>query len=132
MPTILMTEDQHQRVEQMASAIEDLLQMGIMKLESKDAGKALLSPQFSRIVSNIMTDMKIRPGSGNDEVMKMMYYSFLIFMTEHLRVPRSLTMALGNDMEKNRQDMESGELVTTYVSILAEVWTRGVRDTAKN
>jgi hypothetical protein len=132
MPNIIMTEDQHQRVEQMASAIEDLLQMGIMKVEGKDAGKALLSPQFSRIVSNIMTDMKIGPGSGNDEIMKMMYYSFLIFITEHLKVPRSLMMALGNDMEKNRQDMESGELVTTYVSILAEVWTRGVQDTAKN
>jgi hypothetical protein len=127
-----MSEDQHQRVEQMASAIEDLLQMGIMKLENKSDGKAMLSPQFSQLVSNVMTDMKLGFGSSNDEIMKMMYYSLLIFMTEHLKVPRSFMMALGNDMEKNRENMESGELVTTYVSILAEVWTRGIKDAAKN
>lgn len=127
-----MTEDQAQRVEQMASAIEDLIQMGIMKLASTDGERALLSPQFSHVASNVMTDMKIGPGSGNEEIMKMMYYSLLIFMTEHLKVPRAFMMALGNDMEKNRQNMESGELVTTYVSILAEVWTRGVKDSAKN
>ncbi|HJS82466.1 MAG TPA: hypothetical protein VJ742_06480 [Nitrososphaera sp.] len=127
-----MSEDQHQRVEQMASAIEDLLQMGIMKLENKSDGKAMLSPQFSQVVSNVMTDMKLGFGSSNDEIMKMMYYSLLIFMTEHLKVPRSFMMALGNDMEKNRENMESGELVTTYVSILAEVWTRGIKDAAKN
>ena len=127
-----MSEDQHQRVEQMASAIEDLLQMGIMKLEKKDDGRAMLSPQFSQVVSNVMTDMRLGFGSDNNEIMKMMYYSLLIFMTEHLKVPRSFMMALGNDMEKNRENMESGELVTTYVSVLAEVWTRGVKDASKN
>ena len=127
-----MSEDQHQRVEQMASAIEDLLQMGIMKLENKNEGKALLSPQFSQVVSNVMTDMKLGFGSNKNEIMKMMYYSLLIFMTEHLKVPRSFMMALGNDMEKNRENMESGELVTTYVSILAEVWMRGVTGASRN
>jgi hypothetical protein len=31
-------------------------------------------------------------------------------------------MALGNDLEKNRNSMESGELVTTYVTVLTEIW----------
>jgi hypothetical protein len=45
-------------------------------------------------------------------------------MNEHLKLPKSLTVALGNDMEQNRQNMESGELVTTYVAILSEVWSQ--------
>jgi hypothetical protein len=120
-----MSEDQHQRVEQMASAIEDLLQMGVIRIEDKKDGQAVLSPEFGRVVSNVLSDMKIGPSSTTDQVMKMMYYSLFIFMSEQLRVPRSFMMALGNDMEKNRDNMESGELVTTYVSVLSELWTRG-------
>ncbi|MGI0037809.1 MAG: hypothetical protein ACRD99_05575 [Nitrososphaera sp.] len=127
-----MSEEKHQRVEQMALAIEDLLLMGVLRLEEKKEGKALLSPQFSQVVSNVMSDMKIGPISPNDKIMKMMYYSLLIFMTEHLKVPRSFMMALGNDMEKNRENMETGELVTTFVSILTELWTRSSKDVTKN
>lgn len=117
-----MGEDQHQRVEQIASAIEDLLLMGVIKLKEGQYEKALLSPQFSQVVSNILTDMKIHSGSADDQVMKMMYYSLLIYMTEYLRVPRNLMLALGNDMERNRDNMECGELVTTYVSVLGKIW----------
>ncbi|HKU50398.1 MAG TPA: hypothetical protein VJP79_10630 [Nitrososphaera sp.] len=128
-----MSEDvQHQRVEEMASAIEDLLQMGVIKLEEKKDSKALLSPQFSRVTTNIMEDMKIGPASTTDQIMKMMYYSLMVFMTEQLRVPRSLMMALGNDMEKNRENMESGALVTTYVAVLTELWTRTREESSKN
>jgi hypothetical protein len=45
-------------------------------------------------------------------------------MGEYLKVPKSLMMALGNDMEKNRESMESGQLVTTYVAVLTEIWTQ--------
>ena len=115
----------------MASAIEDLLMMGVLRLAEKKESKALLSADFSQVVSNVMSDMKVGPITPRDKIMKMMYYSLLIFMTEHLKVPRSFTMALGNDMEKNREDMETGELVTTYVSILTELWTSN-KDVAKN
>jgi len=27
-------------------------------------------------------------------------------------------------LEKNRDNMESGELVTTYVAVLTEIWTQ--------
>ncbi len=104
----------------MASAIEDLLYMGAIRLE-KD--KAILSPKFSLVVSNIRDSMKMQVASRED-VMKMMYYSLLIYMNEQLKLPKSLTMALGNDMESHRESMESGTLVTNYVAVLSEIWSQ--------
>ena len=115
-----MSEDP-QRLEQTASAIEDLLYMGAIRLVDKE-DRALLSPQFSLVVSNMMSSMKIDKGANNNEIMKLLYYSLLIYMGEYLKVPKSFMMALGNDLEKNRDSMESGELVTTYVTVLTEIW----------
>jgi hypothetical protein len=120
-----MSKD-HQHVEQTVSAIEDLLYMGAIRLVEKE-DRALLSPQFSLVVSNMISSMKIDENAGNSEVMKLMYYSLLIYMGEYLKVPKSLMMALGNDLEKNRDTMESGELVTTYVAVLTEIWTQNRR-----
>jgi hypothetical protein len=127
-----MSDDQHQRVEQVASAIEDLLLMGVIKLKEGQHNQAIFSAPFNQIVSNIMSDMKIQPSSTDDQVMKMMYYSLLIYMTEQLKVPRTFMMALGNDMEKNRENMESGELVTTYVTVLTKLWTQKFNESSKN
>jgi hypothetical protein len=121
-----MSEDHH-RVEQTVSAIEDLLYMGAIRLVDKEEDRAFLSPQFSLVVSNMMSSMKIDENAGSSEIMKLMYYSLLIYMGEYLKVPKSLMMALGNDMEKNRDSMESGELVTTYVAVLTEIWTQNRR-----
>ena len=115
-----MSED-HQRLEQTASAIEDLLYMGAIRLVDKE-DTALLSPQLSLVVSNMMSSMTIDEGADNNEIMKLMYYSLLIYMGEYLKVPKPLMMALGNDLEKNRDSMESGELVSTYVTVLTEIW----------
>ena len=117
-----MSED-HQRLEQTVSAIEDLLYMGAIRLVDKE-DRALLSPQFSLVVSNMMSSMKIDEGADNSEIMKLMYYSLLIYMGEYLKMPKSLMMALGNDLEKNRDNMESGGLVTTYVTVLTEIWVQ--------
>jgi hypothetical protein len=117
-----MSED-HQRVEQTVSAIEDLLYMGAIRLVDK-ADRALLSPQFSLVVSNMKSGMKVDENAGSSDIMKLMYYSLLIYMGEYLKMPKSLMMALGNDMEKNREGMESGQLVTTYVAVLTEIWTQ--------
>jgi hypothetical protein len=106
----------------MASAIEDLLHMGAIRFGEKESDRALLSPQFSLVVSNMMADMKIKEDAGENEIMNLMYYSLLIFMSEYLKVPKSLMIALGDDWEKNRENMGSGELVTIYVTILTEVW----------
>jgi hypothetical protein len=120
-----MSED-HQHVEQTISAIEDLLYMGAIRLVDKE-DRALLSPQFSLVVTNMISSMKIDQNADSSEVMKFMYYSLLIYMGEYLKVPKSLMMALGNDLEKNRDSMESGELVTTYVAVLTEIWTQNRR-----
>jgi hypothetical protein len=120
-----MSED-HQHVEQTISAIEDLLYMGAIRLVDKE-DRALLSPQFSLVVSNMISSMKIDQNADSSEVMKLLYYSLLIYMGEYLKVPKSLMMALGNDLEKNRDSMESGELVTTYVAVLTEIWTQNRR-----
>jgi hypothetical protein len=123
-----MSEDR-QRVEQTASAIEDLLYMEAIRLgDSQD--RAVLSPQFSLIVSNVMSSMKIKDDIG-DDVMKLMYYSLLIYMNEHLKMPRSLMMAIGNDLEKNRDSMETGGIVTTYVAVLAQIWAQNRRQPEK-
>jgi hypothetical protein len=115
-----MSED-HERLEQTASAIEDLLYMGAIRLVDKE-DHALLSPQLSLVVSNMMSSMKIDEGADNNEIMKLMYYSLLIYMGEYLKMPKSFMMALGNDLEKNRDNMESGALVTNYVAVLTEIW----------
>ncbi len=107
-----------ERIEEMATAIEDLLYMGAIRLEGE---KATASPQFSHVAANIMESMNLK-ATGRDEVMKIMYYSLLIYMNENLRLPKSLTMALGNDMENNRESMESGNIINTYVTILSEIW----------
>jgi len=117
-----MSED-HQRLEQTASAIEDLLYIGAIRL-GDNQNKALLSPQFSLVVSNMMASMKIKENAGSSDIMKLMYYSLLVYMNEHLKMPKSFVIALGNDLEKNRDNMESGELVTTYVAVLTEIWTQ--------
>lgn len=117
-----MSEDP-KRLEQTASAIEDLLYMGAIWLRDKQ-DRALLSPQFSLVISNMMSNMKIKEDADNSEIMKLMYYSLLIYMNECLKVPKSLMMAFGNDLEKNRDTMESGELITNYVAVLTEVWSQ--------
>ncbi len=115
-----MSED-HQRLEQTASAIEDLLYMGAIRLVDEE-DRALLSPQLSLVISNMMSSMKIDEGADNNEIMKLMYYSLLIYMGEYLKVPKSFMMALGNDLEKNRDSMESGSIVNNYVTVLSEIW----------
>jgi hypothetical protein len=115
----MSSEEQQQNIERMAAAIEDLLYMEAIKFGDADhqSEKAILSNQFSIIVSNVMTNMNLKEDDDN-EIMKLMYYSLLIYMNEHLKLPKSLTMAFGNDLEKRREEMESGELISNYVAVL--------------
>lgn len=112
-----MPEEKH--LEELASALEDLLYMGAIRV---DGEKATLSPQFAHVAANVLSSMKDEARS-RDDVMKLMYYSLLIYMSEQLKMPKALTIALGNDMENNRE-MESGTLVTTYVNVLSEIWSK--------
>jgi hypothetical protein len=118
-----MSSEQKQGIEKMASAIEDLLYMKAIRFENTPHGneKAILSTQFSIIVSNIMSDMNPKE-NDNNEIMKLMYYSLLIYMSEYLKLPKSLTMAFGNDLEKHRDEMQCGELVSNYVTVLQNIF----------
>lgn len=107
-------------IEEAASAIEDLLYMGAIRLEGE---KASMSPQFAHVAANVSESMKLKADDKND-VMKLMYYSLLIYMNDYLKMPKALTMAFGNDMENHRENMESGTLVTRYVAVLSEVWSQ--------
>ena len=113
-----MSEDK--QIEEAASAIEDLLYMGAIRLEGE---KASLSPQFAHVAASIKESMNLKADDKSD-VMKLMYYSLLIYMNDHLKMPKALTMAFGNDMENHRENMESGTLVTRYVAVLSEVWSQ--------
>jgi hypothetical protein len=128
----MSSEEQQQNIERMASAIEDLLYMGAITFGDADleSEKAILSNQFSIIVSNVMSNMNFKEDDEN-EVMKLMYYSLLIYLNEHLKLPKSLTMAFGNDLEKRREEMQSGELISNYVAVLHSIFSKQRKDMKK-
>jgi hypothetical protein len=128
----MSSKEQQQNIERMASAIEDLLYMGAIKFAgaAHQSEKAILSNQFSIIVSNVMTNMNLKEDDDN-EIMKLMYYSLLIFINEHLKLPKSLTMAFGNDLEKRREEMESGGLISNYVAVLYSIFSKQQKDIKK-
>jgi hypothetical protein len=115
-------------VQRMASAIEDLLYMEVIKFKdsqgTQGSDEAVLSPQFALVVSNVMSNMNLKP-EKSDDVMKSMYFSFLIYMNEYLKIPKSFTMAFGNDIEKHRENMECGDLISNYVTVLQNIFSRG-------
>ena len=112
--------------EEQQQNIENLLYMGAIKFgdADQDSEKAILSNQFSIIVSNVMSNMKNFKEDDDNEVMKLMYYSLLIYLNEHLKLPKSLTMAFGNDLEKRREEMQSGELISNYVAVLHSIFSK--------
>jgi hypothetical protein len=129
------SEEQKQNIEKMASAIEDLLYMKVIEFSDtlKNGEKrAILSAQFSIIVANIMADRNLSSEeSASSEIMKLMYYSLLIYMNESLKVPRSLTMAFGNDLEKHREGMQCAELISNYITVLQNVFSDNKKDKKK-
>jgi hypothetical protein len=117
--------DKDTNTQKLASAIEDLLYMEAIKftdVHDRESNKAVLSSSFSIIVSNFITSMNLKE-DNNDDMMKLMYLSLLIYMNEHLKLPKSLTMAFGNDLEKHRDDMQCGELISNYVTVLHNIFS---------
>ena len=119
----MSSEGQKHNIERMASAIEDLLFMKAIKFldEPQHSEKAILAIPFSIIVSNLIADKNFKENDDN-EIMKFMYYSLLIYMNEYLKMPKSLTMAFGNDIEKYREEMQCGELISNYVTVLQNIF----------
>jgi hypothetical protein len=109
-------------IHKMASAIEDLLYMEGIKVKDEQFNKAILSSQFAVIVSNVISSMNLNQ-DNSDDIMRLMYLSLLIYMNEYLKLPKSLTMSFGNDLEKHRDEMECGELISNYVTVLHNIFS---------
>ncbi|MFZ0512001.1 MAG: hypothetical protein WAM14_10370 [Candidatus Nitrosopolaris sp.] len=112
-------------IQKMASAIEDLLYMEAIKVkdvQDLQSNKAILSSQFAVIVSNVISSMNLDE-DNSDDMMRLMYLSLLIYMNEYLKLPKSLTMSFGNDLEKHRDEMECGQLISNYVTVLHNIFS---------
>jgi hypothetical protein len=118
-------KDKDTNTQKMASAIEDLLFMEAIRftdVHDRESNKAVLSSSFAIIVSNVITSMNLKD-DNSDDMMQLMYFSLLIYMNEHLKLPKSLTMSFGNDLEKHRDEMECGELISNYVTVLHNIFS---------
>jgi hypothetical protein len=52
---------------------------------------------------------------------KALYYAFLIYLDDELKLPRRLTVALGNDIEKFQDASEAAKFVKGYVMVLHNI-----------
>lgn len=119
---------EQEHIERIASAIEDLLYMGILKLVNIQASeKAVFSVKFSSIVTNLIEENKAS-NAQPDAITTLMYHSLLIFMNEELRIPKELVMAFGKDIEKHKDQMESAPIIFQYSTILQELFFEGKKE----
>lgn len=126
MSTSDRTEQEH--IERIASAIEDMLNMGILKLVIIQATeKAVFSVKFSSIVSNLIEENKAS-NAQPDAITTLMYHSLLIFMNEELRIPKELIMAFGKDIEKHKDEMQSAAIIFQYATILQKLFFEGKKE----
>jgi hypothetical protein len=120
----LENKDQ-EAIDKIASAIEDMLQMGVLRLiksNNENIDKAVFSASFSGIVSNLSADRVVSPEPEPKVITTLMYHSLLIFMNENLRVPKPLAIALGNDIEKYGEELEISKLIFNYAAILQKLF----------
>jgi hypothetical protein len=119
-----MSESNHEEtLENVATAIEDLLRMGIIKFDDSsvvEREKVILTAKFSFILSKLMTD----PNAMKDDqqaILKALYFAFLIYLDEELKLPRRLAIALGNDIEKFQDASELSKSIRSYVMVLYNI-----------
>jgi hypothetical protein len=119
---------EQEHIERIASAIEDMLNMGILKLVNVQAAeKAVFSVKFSSIVTNLIEGNKAS-NAHPDAITTLMYHSLLIFMNEELRIPKELVMAFGRDIEKHKDEMESAAIIFQYATILQKLFFEGKKE----
>lgn len=119
---------EQEHIERIASAIEDMLNMGILKLVNMQASeKAVFSAKFSSIVTNLLEENKAA-NAQPDAITTLMYHSLLIFMNEELGIPKELVMAFGKDIEKHKDEMESAAIILQYATILRKLFFEGKKE----
>jgi hypothetical protein len=115
--------DNEETVESVAESIEDLLRMEIIKFDDSNFighEKVILTVKFSFILSKMIAD----PNFVKDDqqsLLKALYYSLLIYLDDELKLPRRLTMALANDIEKFQDASQLSKIVKRYVMVLYNV-----------
>lgn len=110
-------------VEDLASTIEDLLKMGIIRINDTGLGKserAILTTPFSLILSKFMVDQNITK-DDRESLLKAIYLAFLIYLGEHLKIPKSMTVALANDIEKFQERSELSIAIGNYILVLYNI-----------
>ena len=119
-----MSEPDHEEtVENLAASIEDLLRMGIIKFDDSgviDHERVILTTQFSFILSKLMEDPNVMT-ENQEAILKALYFAFLIYLDDELKIPRRLTLALGNDIEKFQDASELSKSVRRYVLVLFNI-----------
>jgi len=119
-----MSEPDHEEtVENLAASIEDLLRMGILKFDDSNVvarERVILSTQFSFILSKLIGDPNVMK-ENQEALLKALYFAFLIYLDDELKIPRRLTMALGNDIEKFKDASELSKSVRRYVLVLFNI-----------
>jgi hypothetical protein len=126
----LENKDQ-EAIDKIASAIEDMLQMGVLRLiksNNENIDKAVFSASFSGIVTNLMADRVVSPEPEPKVITTLMYHSLLIFMNENLRVPKPLAIAFGNDIEKYGEELEISKLIFNYAAILQKLFLESKKE----
>ena len=119
---------EQEHIERIASAIEDMLNMGILKLVNMQASeKAVFSAKFSSIITNLLEEKKAA-NAQPDAITTLMYHSLLIFMNEELGIPKELVMAFGKDIEKHKDEMESAAIILQYATILRKLFFEGKKE----
>lgn len=119
-----MSESNHEEtLENVATAIEDLLRMGIIKFDDSsvvEREKVILTAKFSFILSKLMTDPNAMK-EDQQAIFKALYFAFLIYLDEELKLPRRLAIALGNDIEKFQDASELSKSIRRYVMVLNNI-----------
>jgi hypothetical protein len=122
-----LSEPNHEEtVENVAESIEDLLRMGIIRFDDSSVvgqEKVILTAKFSFILSKMMEDPNVIK-DNQEPLLKAVYYAFLIYLDEELKLPRRLTMALANDIEKFQNSSQLSEFVRRYVMVLYNILHR--------
>jgi hypothetical protein len=115
--------DREETVENVAASIEDLLRMGIIKFDdSRVVGheKVILTAKFSFILSKMIADSNVMK-DDQEALLKALYYALLIYLDDELKLPRRLTMAIANDIEKFQDALELSKFVRRYVMVLYNI-----------
>jgi hypothetical protein len=119
-----MSESNHEEtVENVAETIEDLLRMEIIKFDDSSVighEKVILAASFSFILSKMMSDPNFVK-EDQQSLIKALYYSLLIYLDDELKIPRRLTMALANDIEKFQEASQLSKIVKRYVMVLYNI-----------